>query len=127
VLFLAFTLRASSNVRGDEMNLMIAPTIITESNSLVEALKSKVEELIENAIHKLTMAILNCPSKANERFICPLSRFILYASLSPSGRFDDPKGINATLTELKWPLRASTFWEIVLQSQDNIHDGNTEL
>ena len=126
--FLTFTLRASSDLFHDRMNLMIAPSIIEDSNSLISALKSKNDGLIENAIHKLMMSTLNLPYKSKERFICPISRFIIYASVLPSGQIHDPGGVNGILTELKWPFRASTFWEMVQQCKElEENDENIEM
>jgi hypothetical protein len=126
-LFLDFTLRAATDVLGDGMNLSIAPSIIDDSDCLKKVLKSNNSESIENAIHTLIMTILNRSSKPGEKFICPLKRFIIYANVLPSGRIEDPKGINATLTELKWPMRATTFWETLLQSKNGNYNNDTEL
>lgn len=102
------------------MNLTIATSIIKDSDTLIQVLKSKNAELIEDAIHKLTMSILNClyTGKSKENLVCPLARFIIYTSVLPTGKIEDPAGVNATLTELKWPLRASTFWEMVRRFED---------
>jgi hypothetical protein len=126
-LFLSFTLRAACDVLKDGMELPIAPIIIEYSDDLIKVLKSNNSEAIEHAIHRLIMGILDLPSKPGEKFICPLKRFVIYASVMPSGKIEDPKGINATLTELKWPMRATTFGETILQSKDGIHNNDTEL
>lgn len=126
-LFVAFTLRAASNILHDEMNLLISSTIIEHSDHLIKVLKSNNSESIENAIHTLIMTVLNLPSTPSEKFICPLKRFITYASVLPSGKIEDPKGINGTLTNLKWPIRATTFWETVVQSENGNHNNNMEL
>lgn len=104
------------------MNLSIASSIIDASDCLKKALKSNNGDLIENTIHALIMAILNRSSKHGEKFICPLKRFIIYASVLPSGKIEDPAGINATLTELKWPIRATAFWENFLQNKNDNSD-----
>lgn len=72
------------------------------------------------------MTVLNRSLKPGENFICPLNRFIIYVSVMPSGKIEDPQGINATLTNLKWPIRATTTWETFLQCKDGNHD-DTEL
>lgn len=97
------------------MDLNIAISIIELSNSLVNALKSDDSQLIDDALHKLTMSILNFQHQPKGNFICPVYRFIIYSSISPSGQILDPGGVNGILTDLKWPFRASTFWEIVCQ------------
>ena len=125
--FLTFTLRASSDLLHDRMNLTFAPSTVEDSDSLLTALKSGNSDLIVNAIHKLMTSILNLSYKSKERFTCPISRFIMYTSVLPSGQIEDPGAVNGTLTELKWPFRASTFWEIVIQQKKEENDGNTEM
>ena len=125
-LFLAFTLRAACDILDDKMNLAIPPGIIERSDELIKVLKSNNGESIENAIHALILAVANLTLNPTENFVCPLSRFIIYVSVLPSGKIEDPKGINATLTELKWPIRATMFWEIFQRSKDGNQE-DTEL
>jgi hypothetical protein len=83
-------------------------------------------ESVENAIHQLIMVILNRVNASNG-YVCPIARFIIYTNVLPSGQIRNPGDINGTLTELKWPFHASTFWEAVQQCKAGIHDGNPEL
>ena len=103
------------------MNLNIAPAIIKHSKSLMNALESNDNKLIDDTLHKLIMSILNIQYTPKGNFTCPLYMFIVYSSVSPSGQILDPGGVNGILSELKWPLHASTFWEIVIQQSDTEH------
>ena len=49
------------------------------------------------------MSILNetYNGKSKENIACPLGRFIIYTCVLPSGKFEDPEGINTILTKLK--------------------------
>ena len=69
------------------------------------------------AIHQLVIAILLRVHPPGDLYACPVARFIIYMNVLPSGQIRHPGDINGTLTELKWPFRASTFWE-VLQKVD---------
>lgn len=107
------------------MNLNIVPSIVELSNSLINALKTDDSQLIDKALHDLTMSTLNFQQleTANSNFISPVYRFIIYSSISLSGQILDPGRINGILTDLKWPFRASTFWEFVCRlEQSDIED-----
>ena len=114
------------------MNLNIAPSIIEHSSTLLNALESDDGQLplaatrIDDALHKLTMLMLNFQHKQKGNFICPIYRFIIYSSISSSGQILNPAGVNGILTELKWPFRASTFWEIVCQLEQLESDAELE-
>lgn len=111
--FIAFVLRAvvASN-RGPKINL--APPILDAGRSLIQALVS--DELTRaGAIHRLVMAILLRVRPCGDSYTCPVARFIIYMNVLPSGKIRHPGEINGTLTELKWPFRASTFWEVLQQ------------
>jgi hypothetical protein len=118
--FLAFVLcAAASNNDGPQMDL--APPILNAGQFLIQKLEpthspsSKPE--CANAIHKLVMSILSRVHPPNDLFTCPVACFIIYVNVLPLGKIHDPGAINSMLMELKWPSRASTFWEIVQQTK----------
>jgi hypothetical protein len=122
--FLAFTLRiAPGTVVGVGS---LAPPIVECSLSLIRKLETKEPASIEKAIHQLIMLILD-RVHMSDGYVCPINIFIIFANVLPSGQIRDPGSVNGTLSELKWPSRASTFWEFVEQSKAGIHGGDPNL
>jgi hypothetical protein len=120
--FLAFTLRV---VAGAEVgSFPLAPSIVDHGRLLIQDLETRGS--VEEATHRLIMVILDTINVGDD-FFCPLSRFIVYVNVLPSGQIRDPGNINGTLTELKWPSRASAFWETVLQFKEGRHGGDPNL
>lgn len=112
--FLAFVLRSTvTSNHGSKINL--APPILDASRSLIQALESTNPHLEQAslAIHQLVIGILLRVHTPGDLYTCPVARFIIYMNVLPSGKIRHPGEINGTLTELKWPFRASTFWEVL--------------
>jgi hypothetical protein len=122
--FLAFTLRVATGTGVGSLDF--APPIVDLSLCLITKLETRDSASIEEAIHQLVMMILDRVN-VTDGYVCPVSRFIIYANVLPSGQIRDPGRINGTLTELKWPSRASTFWEAVRQIKAGNGNGDPNL
>ena len=124
--FLAFVLRnAIPSNHGPKINL--APSILDASYSLIQALESTRLHLDRaSAIHRLVMEILLRVRPPGDLYTCPVARFIIYMNVLPSGKIRHPGEINGTLTELKWPFRASTFWEVLQRVNTGIDSEDLE-
>ena len=124
--FLAFTLRAVLQLQ--ELQLKLPPLTVAEGNALIAQLENETYSgAIEKSIHQLIMVILNRIRQPEDQFDCPVAYFIMYMSVLPSGKIHHPGEVNGTLTELKWPFRASTFWEVVEKSKIESNNGNPEM
>jgi hypothetical protein len=111
--FLAFVLR-NAIASNHEPKINLAPPILDASHSLIQALRSTRPPLERaSAIHRLVMGILLRVRPPGDPYTCPVARFIIYMNVLPSGKICHPGEINGTLTELKWPFRAATFWEVL--------------
>jgi hypothetical protein len=89
---------------------------------LTQAISTRAEELLtllssqddaSNAIHNLVMAVLSDSPSVQAEYKWPGYYFMAFANVQPSGRIKDVHDIRGILSELKWPLRASAFWEII--------------
>lgn len=107
--FLSFTLRAAT---GDkELVLNLSPMLLEKSRHLIEALLSQTQ--VDKAIHDLIFATLMELRSGGVDYDCPASRFIIYHNVLLSGQIRDVENVRGTLSELKWPFRASAFWEFL--------------
>jgi hypothetical protein len=105
---LAFTLRAYRGNPNDPQ-IRLAPPISDCARQLLNALSTPAEA--PNAIHRLIVAILSQLRDIPAEYQCPGSNFIMFDNVRLSGQIKDVEEIKATLSEVKWPFRASTFWE----------------
>jgi hypothetical protein len=111
---LAFTLRAQLNLQ--DLHLPLAPLVAEKAKALIAALSSKL--LLWESVHALVIAILSHQRALDSPFICPGSRFIIFRNYKLSGQVCNVEDIHSFLAELRWPLRCSAFWEMVVQSKD---------
>jgi hypothetical protein len=111
---IAFVLRAHLKVLKD-FELELAPTISGRAGQLLSLLSDGEDAC--SAVHDLVMVILSQLLGIDAGNKCPGYYFIIFANVLPSGKIRDVEDILETLTEIKWPLRSSTFWEIVQQSR----------
>jgi hypothetical protein len=81
----------------------------------------------QNAIHQLIIAILSQNREIPPRYQCPGYYFIIFDNVRLSGQIKDVQDIETTLSEIKWPLRASAFWEIFQQSASIPNGDRKEL
>lgn len=124
--FVTFVLRnAVASNHGPKIDL--APPILDASHSLIQALESTRPHLERaSAIHRLVMEILLRVRPPGDLYTCPVARFIIYMNVLPSGKIRHPGEINGTLTELKWPFRAATFWEVLRRVNPGIDSEELE-
>jgi hypothetical protein len=79
---------------------------------LLNALKGN--ESLPLAIHRQISSILQEPrTQGSSGRPAVVALFIIFRNTMPSGMIKHPEDINGTLSELKWPLRASSFSEMV--------------
>jgi len=111
---IAFLLRA---IRNPEIKINLTLQVLDLGKEIDELLRDSgsSQNVLNDAIHELIMAVLNRPFGPKSSADCPLSRFITFINVLPSGQIQEPDRINGCLTDLKWPCRASTFREIILQ------------
>lgn len=129
---IAFTLRAQLGC-SDDSHPSHLPQINLASPisdcarhllSLLSTSKPGVEES-QNTIHHLIIAILSQTREIPPRYQCPGHYFIIFDNVRLSGQIKDVQDIETTLSEIKWPLRASAFWEILQQSA-SIPEGDSK-
>lgn len=132
VRLIAFTLRAqlgsSDNSHPSHFPQINLASPISDSAqqllSLLSAGNPGVEEC-QNTIHQLIISILSQIREIPPRYQCPGHYFIIFDNVRLSGQIKDVQDIETTLSEIKWPLRASAFWEI-LQRSTSIPDGDSK-
>jgi len=64
------------------------------------------------------VAILGTNQALHKNSHCPGHYFIIFQNVKISGQIGSIEDIGKTLSELKWPLRATMFWEILNQLED---------
>jgi hypothetical protein len=89
--------------------------------ALIQALKSSdnsksAEALVNTAIHRLLMATLHQARFGTLR--CPFTLFLVFINTKLSGVTRNPDDISGSVSELKWPLRAAGFHEIVVKLKE---------
>jgi hypothetical protein len=97
---------------------------LPESNAaaaLLETLRTKDEGgfSISIAIHRLLLVTLRqLRSNPFETTPCTFALFLIFKNTAASGAIKPPEEISSTISELKWPLRAAGFHEIVLKLKE---------
>jgi hypothetical protein len=107
---ITFVLRAQLRLLTD-FELPLSPLVSNKTSELL--LKLSDGDNACTAIHQLVMAILSDVRGLDSGTKCPGYYFIVFANVLPSGKIRDVEDIRGTLSEIKWPLRASTFWEMI--------------
>lgn len=117
---LTFVLRVNLGtvkLGGGAQNFRISPLVSEASHRLLESLRSPDSgTTLADAIHHLLMSLLQEPRTIpfnTSMSLCAL--FIVFRNVTESGQIKNPEDIRGTLTELKWPFRASAFREITVQ------------
>lgn len=108
---IAFTLRAHRGLlAGFEFRL--APELSSCSDDLLQAVRGQGNT--EDAIHRLILALLSqVQGLSSAQCSSPTYYFIIFLNVTLSGTIKDPEYIHASTSELKWPLRATAFREMV--------------
>jgi hypothetical protein len=113
VCLLAFFLRIELGKVPYGNPVVILPTAASNAAAvLLNALKG--QKLLPLAIHRLIISILQEPRlQGGSALPSIVSLFIIFRNTMPSGMIKHPEDVSATLSELKWPFRGSSFWDIV--------------
>jgi hypothetical protein len=118
---LTFVLRVQLGkvkLTGHVQNVGISAPVSEASQRLLDCLRipGTTATALQDAIHDLLMSLLQEPRKVsfnNSMSLCAL--FIIFRNVTESGQIRNPEDIRGTLTELKWPFRASAFREISIR------------
>lgn len=113
--FITFTLRAYRKCLAD-FQLDLSSNVSEKAAELIAALRER--EDIKNAVHQLVMAILSDDLVLESHSRSPGYFFIIFQNFTLSGQIGTLENIDATLSELKWPMRASTFWQILIEIKE---------
>ena len=110
---LAFLLRAKSGIVAG-YSLPQPGYIFDAAGELLLHLASKDKSRIIRGVHKMTMSILKEPQMLpTGNSASPITLYLAYQNTMPSGGIKHPEDINGTLTDFKWPVRATVFRDIV--------------
>jgi hypothetical protein len=116
---ISFILRCHLNdLEG--LHLTLSAPLPEKADQLISRLSEGEDACM--GVHELIVAILNqyLPVGAGQDW--PGYYFIVFDNVLLSGKIRDVDDIRGTLSELKWPLRAATFYEIV-QRTNTLGDG----
>jgi hypothetical protein len=132
VCLLAFFLRIElQRVPFGNPVITLSTSISNSTVVLLNALRGNAanESLpLQVAIHRQIMSILQEPRAQGTGSSLPsiATLFIIFRNTMPSGMIKHPEYISGTLSELKWTLRATSFWDIVLKLKE-ITDSDAEF
>lgn len=113
VCLLAFFLRIElGRVPYGDPEITLSTGISNAAAVLLNALQGN--ESLPLAIHRQIMSILQEPrTQGGSALPSIVTLFIVFRNTMPSGMIKHPEDISGTLSELKWPLRGSCFWDMV--------------
>jgi hypothetical protein len=120
---IAFVLRARLGLL-ESFELPLSPLISDKADQLLLKLSDGDDACATT--HQLIMAILSEIRGLDSGNKCPGYFFIVFTNVLPSGKIRDVEDIRGTLSEIKWPLRASTFWEMVQRSKELVPGENPD-
>lgn len=120
--YLAFVLRIElGKIKLEDLEpLALEPIDSKAAVDLIQALKiDDGGSKAITAIHHLLMGTLHqLRSNPFETSSSPFTLFLIFKNTKPTGTIKEPDEISTTITELKWPLRATGFHEIVVRLKD---------
>lgn len=118
--YVAFILRIElGNIQLEE-SLALELQDSNAAVALIQALKNTDGDTTAvTAVHNLLMVTL-CRIRSNpfETSPCPFVLFLIFKNTTLSGMIRQPEDISGIISELKWPLRATGFHEIVIRLKD---------
>jgi hypothetical protein len=126
--FVAFMLRIQQNeVRAPEL-LKLFPASANAANRLLHDLSANSDQTLVS-VHTLLVSVLREPrADPFQGSLSPFTLFFIFNNTTSSGMIKHPEDISGTISEMKWPLRAAGFYQIVIELQERFaENAGTEM